>query len=79
VRPALALAVLVGIAPLLVLLMRPPDPPYFGRLWRAGVLGAFSGRDDGREELGAVVLEAATPEERRMAIGVWRRLGPPTP
>lgn len=76
VRPALTLAVLVGTAPLLVLLLRPPEPPYFGRLWRAGVLGAFSGRDDGRQELGAVMLEASTPDEKRMALGVWRRLGP---
>jgi hypothetical protein len=78
VRPALPVALLVGVAPLVVLLLRPPEPPYFGRLWRAGVLGAFSGRDDGRQELGAVVLEADTPEEKRMALGVWRRLGPPT-
>lgn len=76
VRPALPVALLVGAAPILVLLLRPPEPPYFGRLWRAGVLGAFSGRDDGRQELGAAVLEASTPEERRMALGMWRRLGP---
>jgi phytoene/squalene synthetase len=78
VRPALSVAVLLGVAPLLFLMLRPPEPPYFARLWRAGVLGAYSGRDDQRQELSAVALEASTPEERRMALGVWRRLGPPT-
>jgi len=80
VRPAASVAALLGIAPLAVLLLRPPEPPYFGRLWRAGVLGAYSGRDDGRRELAEVVLEASTPEEKRLALGVWRWLGPrPSP
>lgn len=78
-RPALALAALIGVAPLMALMLRPPEPPYFGRLWRAGVLGAFSGRDDERRELGAVVLEAATPGEKGLALRVWKWLGPPTP
>ncbi len=78
-RPSLALAALIGVAPLAALMLRPPEPPYYGRLWRAGVLGAFSGRDDERQELGAVVLEAATPEEKRLALRMWRWLGPPSP
>ena len=77
-RPAISVALLLGVAPLALLLLRPPEPPYFGRLWRAGVLGAFSGRDDARQELGAVVLEASTPEEQRLAARVWRWLGPPS-
>ncbi len=78
-RPTVAIAALIGIAPLAALMLRPPELPYFGRLWRAGVLGAYSGRDDARRELGAVVLEASTPEEKRLALRVWRWLGPPTP
>jgi hypothetical protein len=76
VRPAASIACLIGVAPLVVLTLRPPELPYFGRLWRAGVLGAFSGRDDARQELGAVVLEASTPEQKRLAVGIWRWLGP---
>jgi hypothetical protein len=76
-RPSLPLASLIGVAPLVVLMLRPPEPPYYGRLWRAGVLGAYSGRDDERRELGAVALEASTPEERVLAVRVWRWLGPP--
>ena len=78
-RPSVAIAALIGIAPLAALMLRPPEVPYFGRLWRAGVLGAYSGRDDARRELGAVVLEASTPEEKRLALRMWRWLGPPTP
>ena len=76
VKPATAVALLLGAAPLAALLLRPPDPPYFGRLWRAGVLGAFSGKDDARTELAATALEAVTPEEKRQAIQMWRWLGP---
>ncbi len=75
-RPAASVALLLGVAPLAAMLLRPPEPPYFGRLWRAGVLGAFSGRDDGRQELGAVVIEASTAEDKSMAIRMWRWLGP---
>jgi len=75
-RPAAPVAVLLGLAPLAALALRPPEPPYFGRLWRAGVYGAYSGLDDGRAELRAVALEARTPEERRTALRVWRWLGP---
>jgi hypothetical protein len=76
VRPAMTVAVLLGLAPLAALALRPPQPPYFGRLWRAGVYGAFSGRDPARDELRAVASEAATPEEQRLAVRVWRWLGP---
>ncbi len=76
-RPTVPLASLIGVAPLLMLMLRPPVPPYYGRLWRAGVLGAYSGRDDERRELGAVALEASTPEEKVLAVRVWRWLGPP--
>ena len=78
-RPSVAVAALIGLAPLAALMLRPPEVPYFGRLWRAGVLGAYSGRDDARRELGAVVLEASTPAEKGLALRVWRWLGPPTP
>ena len=74
--PAAPVAVLLGLAPLAALILRPPEPPYFGRLWRAGVYGAYSGLDDARRELGAVAVEAKTPEERRLALRVWRWLGP---
>ena len=75
VRPVAAVAVLLGIAPLVALLLRPPEPPYFGRLWRAGVFGAFSGRDDARTELRRVANEAATPGEGRLAARMWRFFG----
>lgn len=76
VRPAAAVALLLGAAPLSAFLLRPPQPPYLGRLWRAGVLGAYSGRDDARTELRATALEAITPREKRQAIQMWRWLGP---
>jgi hypothetical protein len=78
-RPALALAALIGFAPLAALMLRPPEPPFFGRLWRAAVLGAFSGHDDEWREFGAVALAASTPEEKGVAYRMWRWLGPPTP
>jgi hypothetical protein len=75
-RPAVPVAVLLGLAPLAALFLRPPEPPYFGRLWRAGVYGAYSGLDARRVEFRAVALDAQTPEERRLALRVWRWLGP---
>ena len=78
-RPALPVALLVGLAPLAALLVRPPELSYPGRLWRAAQLGAFSGRDPRREELRAVALDAATPEDRRRAMTMWRVFGPPPP
>lgn len=79
VRPGVAVAILAGAAPLCALLLRPPALSYEGRLWRAAALGAFSGRDPQREELRATAMEAATPEERRLAMGLWRVYGPPPP
>ncbi len=79
VRPAVAVALLAGAAPLVALLLRPPALSYEGRLWRASVFGAFSGRDPRRLELRATVMEAATPEESRRAAGMWRVYGPPPP
>jgi hypothetical protein len=67
---------LLGIAPLLLLLLRPPEPDYMGRLWRASVLGAFSGKDPGRAELRRVVAEASSAQERRLAARAWRAYGP---
>jgi hypothetical protein len=75
-RPAVPVAILLGLAPLVALALRPPAPPYFGRLWRAGVYGAYSGLDPRRVELRAVALDAQTPDERRLAMRVWRWLGP---
>ncbi|HYX21699.1 MAG TPA: hypothetical protein VFA98_12715 [Thermoanaerobaculia bacterium] len=75
-RPVAPIAVLLGVAPLVALLLRPPEPPYSGRLWRAGVLGAFSGRDDARTEFRRVASQASTPQERRMAVVLWRWFGP---
>jgi hypothetical protein len=75
-RPAVPVAVLLGLSPLVALSLRPPEPPYFGRLWRAGVYGAYSGLDARRVEFRAVALDAQTPEERRLALRVWRWLGP---
>jgi len=79
VRPALPIALLAGAAPLLGLLLRPPALSYEGRVWRAAVLGAFSGRDPERVELRAAALEASTPGERRRAMGAWRVYGPLPP
>ena len=75
--PRPALAALLGVAPLAVLLMRPPALAYGGRLWRASIYGAYSGRDPDRRELRGVALSASTPEERRMAMGAWRAYGSP--
>jgi hypothetical protein len=75
--PRPAVAVLLGFAPVVFLLLRPPEISYGARLWRAAIFGAYSGVDPGREELKAVVLEAATPEERRQALGAWRVYGVP--
>ena len=68
---------LLGAAPLAALLLRPPEPPYLGRLWRAAVLGAFTDRDLQRQELLTVASEASTPGERVLAYRMWRTYGPP--
>jgi hypothetical protein len=74
--PSPAVASLAGGAAFLLLLALAPEPEYAGRLWRAGMLGAFSGRDPQRTELAAVVAEASTPQERRRAATAWRMWGP---
>ncbi len=74
-RPRTPIAFLIGLAPLIGLLWHSPEPPYGGRLWRASVLGAFSGKDLSREELRSVVREASTPEERKRAAWAWRIYG----
>jgi len=73
--PSPGVASLAGTAAFLVLLSLAPEPPYAGRLWRAGMLGAFSGRDPDRAALAEVVEEAATPAERRRAALAWRMWG----
>lgn len=73
--PSAAVASLAGAAAFLLVLALAPEPPYAGRLWRAGMLGAFSGRDPQRQELRAVVSEARTDPERRRAAMAWRMWG----
>ncbi len=75
--PRASVAALLGAAPLVLLLLRPPELVYGARLWRAAMFGAYSGRDPAREELKAVALEAATDGQRRQALGAWRIYGPP--
>ena len=74
--PSPSVASLAGASAFLLLLALAPEPPYAGRLWRAGMLGAFSGRDPERQELRAVVSEARTDSERRRAQVAWRMWGP---
>lgn len=72
-RPVAALA---GLFPLAMLLWAPPPLDFGGRLWRAAIYGAYSGRDPERVELRRVAESAATPQEQRMAEGAWRVYGP---
>jgi hypothetical protein len=74
--PAAAVASLLGITPLVALCLFPPAPTYTARLWRSAVYGAYSGLDPARAELSRVVDAAATPAERRQAVGTWRVYGP---
>ena len=73
--PSSGVAALAGTAAFVLALSVAPEPPYAGRLWRAGMLGAFSGQDPKRTELAAVVSEASTPGERRRAELAWRMWG----
>jgi hypothetical protein len=66
----------LGLAPLAVLLARPPELTFGGRLWRAAVFGKFSGLDPSREELRRVIAAASTPSEKRRAEDAWRLFGP---
>ena len=74
--PPLVVVALLGLVPLLALVVSAPELDFGGRLWRASVFGAYSGRDPERRELRAVAESAATPQQRRMAIGAWRAYGP---
>jgi len=74
--PAASVSALAGAAAFLLVVALAPEPPYAGRLWRAGMLGAFSGRDPARAELSAAVADAQTPQERRRAAVAWRMWGP---
>jgi hypothetical protein len=74
--PRAPVAAILGLAPLAMLLARPPELPYGARLWRAAIYGAYSGEDAGREELRRVAMSASSPEERRMAQGAWAVYGP---
>lgn len=76
VSPRPAIAALLGLLPLAVLLLRPPELDFGGRLWRAAIYGAYSGRDRERLELSEVAERASTDRERRMAAGAWRAYGP---
>jgi len=71
-----SLTLLVGLAPLVALCLRPPELEYNARLWRAAVYGAYSGLDPKRENLRQVALAATTVGERRQAAGAWRLYGP---
>ena len=73
--PRPALAALLGAAALSAVLLRSPEPDFGGRLWRAAMFGAYSGRDPERRELREVALSAATPAQRQMAAGAWRVYG----
>ncbi len=75
-RPPAFLSALLGVAALLLLVSRAPQPAYSGRLWRAAMLGAISGRDASYQEFLSVAAEASTPQERRLAGNTWRRWGP---
>lgn len=68
-------ALLLGLAPLLVLLVRPPQLDFSARLWRAAVYGKYSGRDQERVELRRAMETASTPAERRKALGIWGAYG----
>ena len=73
---------LLGLAPLLLLLARPPQLDFSARLWRAAVYGKYSDRDPERLELRRAMEAASTPTERRRALGIWRDYGsggPPVP
>jgi hypothetical protein len=68
--------VFLGLLPLVIALLRPPDVAYPARLLRAAIYGDYSGRDAGRAELRRVVDAAATPLERRQAETAWASSGP---
>lgn len=81
--PRVSWALSIGLAPLAVLLMRPPPVSFETRLLRAGVIHDFSGLDPEAKELQTVkreaTREATTPEDRRRAERAVRApTAPPT-
>jgi hypothetical protein len=74
--PPMGAVALLGVVPLLALVLFAPRLDFGGRLWRASVFGAYSGRDPERRELREVAESATTPQEQRMAMGAWRVYGP---
>jgi len=75
VRPGRLAAAAASLLLFGIGLAAPIRTPYLGKLWRAAVFGAYSGRDPERRELERVVREASTPLERRQAAGAWRLYG----
>ena len=71
ITPRAPLAAVLGLVPLTICLLRPPELPYPARLLRAAIYGDYSGLDPGREELRKVVMAASTPLERRQAQAAW--------
>ena len=66
----------LGLVPLALLLARPPELTYGGRLWRAAVFGKYSGLDPSRDEIRRVAATATTPSEKQRAEDAWRLFGP---
>ena len=66
----------LGLAPLALLLARPPELTFGGRLWRASVFGKYSGLDPSREELRRVIATASSPSEKQRSEDAWRLFGP---
>ena len=63
--PCAPAAILIGLVPLGVLLLRPPALSYPARLLRAAIYGDYSGRDPNHDELRRVAERASTPAEHR--------------
>ena len=74
--PSAPAAILLGLVPLAVMLLRPPGLSYPTRLLRAAIYGDYSGLDPNRKELRKVVDAASNPVERRQAEVAWRTSGP---
>ena len=73
-RPLAAAA--LGLTPLVLLLVHPPELTYGARLWRAAIFGKFSGLDPTRQEIRRVAATAVTPSEKQRAEDAWRLFGP---
>ena len=74
-RPLIAAAGAAGL--FAATLLAPREPSYTSRLLRAGVFGRYSGLDPERRELTRVIESAATAEERRRGMVIWRQYGRP--